>query len=153
MLASAHNSRLARAVRMALGTASISMVALWLRRPRQPATTPDVELEVVTITGFRSSLDLALTDKRNAIGAVDSIRAEDIVDFPDLNLAESIQRIPGVALARDAGEGRHHLGARPVTRIHPCTAQWHRSDVGQRRNRRGRRHQSWPRLRLQHLRL
>ena len=36
----------------------------------------------------------------------DSIEAEDIAKFPDLNLSESIQRIPGVAISRDAGEGR-----------------------------------------------
>ena len=34
------------------------------------------------------------------------IVAEDIADFPDLNLAESLQRVPGVVIARDAGEGR-----------------------------------------------
>jgi iron complex outermembrane recepter protein len=105
MLASAHSSRLARAVRIALGTASLSMVAL-AAHGQAAAPASDTELEAVTVTGFRSSLDLALTDKRNSVAAVDSIRAEDIVDFPDLNLAESIQRIPGVALARDAGEGR-----------------------------------------------
>ena len=44
--------------------------------------------------------------KRAQTGAVDSILAEDIGKFPDLNLSESIQRIPGVALARDGGEGR-----------------------------------------------
>jgi iron complex outermembrane receptor protein len=37
---------------------------------------------------------------------VDVIKAEDIADFPDANLAESIQRVPGVSIARDAGEGR-----------------------------------------------
>ncbi|HTE42046.1 MAG TPA: TonB-dependent receptor, partial [Steroidobacteraceae bacterium] len=37
---------------------------------------------------------------------VDAIVAEDIADFPDLNLAESLQRVSGVSIARDAGEGR-----------------------------------------------
>jgi TonB-dependent receptor len=63
-------------------------------------------LEEVVVTGFRSSLDQALDVKRAETGAVDSILAEDVGKFPDLNLSESIQRIPGVALARDAGEGR-----------------------------------------------
>lgn len=66
---------------------------------------PAVEEEIV-ITGFRGSLEAALDAKRDEVGAVDVIMAEDIADFPDLNLSESIQRIPGVALARDAGEGR-----------------------------------------------
>ncbi|MGZ7274479.1 TonB-dependent receptor plug domain-containing protein, partial [Streptococcus pyogenes] len=44
--------------------------------------------------------------KRDSNGFVDAITAEDIADFPDLNLAESVQRIPGVAIDRDSGEGR-----------------------------------------------
>ena len=42
----------------------------------------------------------------SSAGVVDAIVAEDIGKFPDLNLAESLQRIPGVVIARDAGEGR-----------------------------------------------
>ena len=63
------------------------------------------ESEVV-VTGFRGSLNRAIDTKRQSVGVVDSIKAEDIAAFPDLNLAESIQRIPGVSIARDAGEGR-----------------------------------------------
>lgn len=71
------------------------------------AGTPEAtDLETVTVTGFRGSLEKALDKKRSEIGVVDAIVAEDIADFPDLNLAESLQRIPGVSIARDAGEGR-----------------------------------------------
>ncbi|MDO3386224.1 TonB-dependent receptor [Gilvimarinus sp. SDUM040013] len=63
-------------------------------------------LEEVVVTGFRQSLATSLNTKREAAGAVDAIYAEDIADFPDQNLAESLQRIPGVAITRDAGEGR-----------------------------------------------
>jgi iron complex outermembrane receptor protein len=70
-----------------------------------PAQEDNAVTEVV-VTGFRSSLDKALNVKRTEAAAVDSILAEDIGKFPDLNLSESIQRIPGVALARDGGEGR-----------------------------------------------
>jgi iron complex outermembrane recepter protein len=63
-------------------------------------------MEVVTVTGFRGSLEKALDVKRNSAVAVDSIMAEDIAKFPDLNLSESLQRVPGVAISRDAGEGR-----------------------------------------------
>lgn len=75
----------------------------------QPALAQDAtegELEEIVVTGFRQSLSVALEQKREAVGAVDSIVAEDIADFPDLNLAESIQRIPGVAITRQGGEGR-----------------------------------------------
>ena len=51
---------------------------------------------------------IALNQKREETAAVDSIVAEDIGKFPDSNLAESMQRIPGVALSRgDGGEGRN----------------------------------------------
>ncbi len=43
--------------------------------------------------------------KRASSGVVDAIAAEDIGRFPDANLAESLQRIPGVSIDRDAGEG------------------------------------------------
>jgi iron complex outermembrane receptor protein len=65
-------------------------------------------LEEVVVTGrYRDSLATALEAKRDAAAAVDAIMAEDIADFPDNNLAESLQRIPGVAISRVAGEGRN----------------------------------------------
>ena len=64
------------------------------------------ETQEIVVTGFRSSLRASLNEKRNASGVIDVIKAEDIADFPDNNLAESIQRIPGVAITRDQGEGR-----------------------------------------------
>jgi len=63
-------------------------------------------LEEVVVTGFRGSLAGALEVKRNESGVVDVIMAEDVAKFPDANLAESLQRLPGVAVARDGGEGR-----------------------------------------------
>lgn len=62
--------------------------------------------DVIVVSGFRSSLNEALNEKRDSVNAIDMILAEDIADFPDLNLAESIQRIPGVSIDRDNGEGR-----------------------------------------------
>lgn len=65
------------------------------------------QIEVISVVGsFRGSLASALNQKRFESGATDTIKAEDIADFPDLNLAESLQRIPGVAISRVAGEGR-----------------------------------------------
>ncbi|MCO7237525.1 TonB-dependent receptor plug domain-containing protein, partial [Cobetia sp. Dlab-2-U] len=66
----------------------------------------DQVLDSVVVTGFRESLSEALDVKRESTGFVDAILAEDIADFPDLNLAESLQRIPGIAIDRQAGEGR-----------------------------------------------
>lgn len=64
-------------------------------------------VEEVIITGrFASSLADALNAKRSAVNSRESIMAEDIGKMPDLNLAESMQRVPGVAISREGGEGR-----------------------------------------------
>ena len=63
------------------------------------------ETEIV-VSGYRQSLKAAQDLKRIAVGAEDDILATDIAAFPDLNLAESLQRIPGIAITRDGGEGR-----------------------------------------------
>jgi TonB-dependent receptor len=61
----------------------------------------------IVVTGFRASLNSALNLKRTETSTIDAIKAEDIAEFPDLNLAESLQRIPGVAISRVNGEGRN----------------------------------------------
>lgn len=72
-----------------------------------PARQEGAVLEEIVVTGFRRSLEAALEIKRESTGVVDSIIAEDIAKFPDSNLAESIQRVPGVAITRDGGEGKN----------------------------------------------
>ncbi|RYG15165.1 MAG: TonB-dependent receptor, partial [Caulobacteraceae bacterium] len=71
-----------------------------------PQTDDATDVDEIVVTGFRASLANALNIKKNENGIVDAISAEDIADFPDLNLAESLQRIPGVAITRRSGEGR-----------------------------------------------
>jgi TonB-dependent receptor len=89
-----------------LGLLAAGMLASGAQAQEAPASSDNSEVEAVVVTGFRSSLEKALSVKRNSAAAVDAIYAEDIAKFPDLNLSESIQRIPGVSLSRDAGEGR-----------------------------------------------
>ena len=60
----------------------------------------------IVVTGYRGSLRSALNEKRQSTTQIDAITAEDIADFPDTNLAESLQRLPGVSIDRDNGEGR-----------------------------------------------
>lgn len=72
----------------------------------ETALAQTAEVDDVVVTGFRASLNAARDLKREAVGAQDVIVADDIAAFPDLNLAESLQRVPGVAITRDAGEGR-----------------------------------------------
>jgi len=112
MLAVDRNRSLIRtSIQAILGVASCSVVTLpvMAQQAATPAAPPRQQqaLEEVIVTGFRGSLEKALDDKKASAAAIDSIRAEDIAKFPDSNLAESVQRIPGVSIARDAGEGRN----------------------------------------------
>jgi TonB-dependent receptor len=63
-------------------------------------------IEVITITGIRGSLSKAINAKRFSDDIVDSISSEDIGKFPDENIAESLQRLPGISITRDKGEGK-----------------------------------------------
>jgi iron complex outermembrane receptor protein len=72
-----------------------------------PQSDPDAQGAAdIVVTGFRASLRNSLATKRNSDVQIDAITAEDIADFPDSNLAESLQRLPGVSIDRDNGEGR-----------------------------------------------
>jgi len=64
------------------------------------------EIEVIEVTSFRDSIVSSLNTKRNANSVVDAISADDIASFPDSNVAESLQRIPGVSITRSLnGDG------------------------------------------------
>jgi len=70
--------------------------------PQEAASTVE---EVVVTGGFANSLAKSLSEKRKATNVVDGISAEDIGKFPSNNIAEALQRVPGVAITRDRGEG------------------------------------------------
>ncbi|WP_414628769.1 TonB-dependent receptor [Shewanella colwelliana] len=62
-------------------------------------------IEKIEVRGIRASQQANLNAKRFSDGTVDAITAEDIGKFPDKNVAESLQRIPGVTIQRQFGEG------------------------------------------------
>ncbi len=70
------------------------------------ASSQEAPIEEVLVTGIVGSLQRAMDVKRDSIGVVDAISAEDIGKFPDTNLAESLQRISGVSIDRSGGEGQ-----------------------------------------------
>jgi TonB-dependent receptor len=72
----------------------------------QPAPKEAETLDEVVVTGIRAGLRNSLEYKRDATQIVDSISAEDIGDFPDKNLSEALQRVTGVQISRQDGEGR-----------------------------------------------
>ncbi len=90
---------LAMAVSLALSAGAAAQ-----QQSEAPSAT---NLDTVNVTGYRASVEKALDIKRGEAGVVDAIVAEDVGKFPDLNLAESLQRIPGVVITREAGEGRN----------------------------------------------
>src|SRR5690349_21270501 len=64
------------------------------------------QLEEVVVTGFRASLSSSTEAKKESVGFSESIFAEDIGKFPDTNIAESFNRIPGIQITREtSGEG------------------------------------------------
>lgn len=67
--------------------------------------TAEEKVEVIQIRGIRASQEANLNAKRFNDGTVDMITAEDLGKFPDKNVAESLQRIPGVTIQRQFGEG------------------------------------------------
>ena len=98
-----------RALRLALIGAScltgLAAAPAFAQQTPAPAATTDTVEEVV-VTGFRKSLADATNAKRESIAFTDSVFAEDIGKFPDLNIAESLNRIPGIQLTREInGDG------------------------------------------------
>jgi len=63
-------------------------------------------LQEVVVTGYAASLEKAIEDKFKASNIIDGISAEGIGQFPEQNLAESLQRVTGVQIARNQGEGQ-----------------------------------------------
>lgn len=69
------------------------------------STEEDVSLEEVIVIGVRGSQAKAIDIKRNSANVVDSIVAEDIGKLPDTTITDSLQRITGVQIKREANEG------------------------------------------------
>ena len=64
------------------------------------ASAPSDELAEIIVTGYRQSLQTALDTKRNSNLPIESVAAEDIGKMPDNNVAESLQRLPGIQFNR-----------------------------------------------------
>ncbi len=96
--------------RMAALLASTAMLAagpaLAQTAPAAQAPNQADQVDEIIVTGIRSSLQSALTQKRNADNLVEVIEAEDIGKLPDQNLAEVLENITGIQITREAGVGR-----------------------------------------------
>ncbi len=72
----------------------------------QPASEDAVELDRITVTGIRAGIEGAISVKRDSTSIVEAISAEDIGKLPDVSIAESIARLPGLAAQRVAGRAQ-----------------------------------------------
>ncbi len=91
--------RLPHLIAMMLGTVALHNV---YAEEQQAAATD----QVVEVRGIRETLKRNLAEKRDAQNVVDSVTAEDLGKFPDKNVADSLQRVPGISVDRTWGEGR-----------------------------------------------
>ena len=92
-------SRLATAMSVMFTAALTPVLA------QETSSQQQAEVEVIQVKGIRGSLIRSMDVKRDADGVVDAISAEEMGKFPDTNLAESLQRITGVTVSRENGEG------------------------------------------------
>lgn len=94
--------------RFLLGSAAGAMamgLALPAAAQQAPAAGAGAATPEIVVTGIRGSLQRNLDIKRAASGVVDAISAEDIGKFPDANVADAIQRLPGISIQRSGARG------------------------------------------------
>src|SRR5712664_1567549 len=96
-------TRVAAVVAMTLG--SFAATAEDANVPASaPAASSDTQvLDTVVVTGFRASLERSLAEKREADSVMDVVSAEDIGKLPDKNVADAVQRVPGVNISSGSG--------------------------------------------------
>ncbi len=130
------HKRARRVARATFATAiSIELLAIALPAAAQEQQEGEVVTEI-TVTGIRAAQQRAIDIKREAAQIIDSISAEDIGKLPDVTISDSLQRVPGVQIRREAGEGsavnvrglpqvttllngEQYLGANSITNVQP----------------------------------
>jgi TonB-dependent receptor len=86
-------------------TATSALAMIIASQAHAQAAAQNTEVEEVVVTGFRASLANALNVKKNSNLIIESVTAEDMGKFPDQNISESLQRLPGVQIDRENGQG------------------------------------------------
>src|SRR5215469_10126476 len=101
----ARSTLIGTAVAMALFGRNGAVQADTPAAPAADTSNQTNSLEEVVVTGYRASLQQSLETKREANVVEDVLTAEDVGKFPDKNVAEALQRLPGIVTERDFGEG------------------------------------------------
>ena len=100
------NSKVFKRTLLAIALGATSGVLMAQDTTVSDTTDDEMILEEVIVTGMRASLEDSLNRKRMSDQMVDAITSEDIGKLPDDNIGEALQRIPGLTLDREAGEGK-----------------------------------------------
>jgi TonB-dependent receptor len=85
--------------------------------PGGAAGAQPTEVQEVVVTGLRASLQSAQAIKKNSSQIVDSIVAQDIGKLPDATVSDALQRITGVQIGRDLGEGSGSIAIRGLPQV------------------------------------
>lgn len=113
---------IAAAVSLTLLGAAFAAQAQQTDAPAKPDTKPQ-QLEQVVVTGIRASLQQSLTQKKNAESIVEVITAEDVGKMPDKNVADSLQRVPGVNTT-SAGSAEGSFGENEHVQMRGISSQY-----------------------------
>lgn len=98
-------STISKRTALSVAIASLFSAQAMAQQAQQPVAEQE-QIEVIAVSGIRSSLKSSMEDKKSSSVVSDGIKAEDLGKFPDLNVAESLQRITGVSIDRSGGEGQ-----------------------------------------------
>ncbi|KAB8195589.1 TonB-dependent receptor [Lysobacter maris] len=98
---------LSAAIAIALTAATAVPAVAFAQEAAETASSDEAtDLDAIVVTGYRYAIEESLEQKRNANAIVEVITAEDVSKFPDKNVADALQRVPGVVITRDGGEGK-----------------------------------------------
>ena len=82
---------------------AVSLALLGMALSAQAQQKPTTVLDTITVTGIRASVEKSLETKRAADALVEVITSEDIGKMPDKNIADAVQRVPGVTISSQSG--------------------------------------------------
>ncbi|MYM30492.1 TonB-dependent receptor [Duganella sp. CY15W] len=92
---------------MAVGAALLTLTSAHAQTAATEKKADPNQETTVVVTGYRYAIEKSLDQKRDANAIVDVVTAEDIGKFPDKNVADALQRVPGVIIDRSGGEGKN----------------------------------------------
>ncbi|NJC41271.1 iron complex outermembrane receptor protein [Brevundimonas alba] len=72
----------------------------------QDAPQDATQVDEIVVTGIRSSIESSIASKRTNDSIVEVVTAEDIGKLPDVSIAESLARLPGLTAQRLDGRGQ-----------------------------------------------